>query len=351
MLVLEAISDLEEGRSNCGCTEWHLRAVESRVHQGGRAVAVFGSHGQVCYRLPFKRHIYETTSSSAKKPAAKTSKDDAFTEDFRLRVRSGQGGGSRKVSKQPDTDDSADDIIFLGEHKVRHPPSLSQTPPAAQRGHDQWKQDTFSFLPDEYHHNTPAVTSSRRKGVHTPLSDEEIGGFADADVTQPPPTLRKGSELVFRGAAKNTVSRYLVCRCASLISRYTKLVGILANTEIEGDTVVALSKKKMRSPKKRLTGAASRAFEALPSWIHDTIISVIIPSLIKFYGAQDNPWSIDGDNTNKFRNVLRALVRQLHPGHEDEVSRGDHVWKFVRSCGTSLFSYLLTCSSGSSRPQ
>ncbi|TFK84560.1 hypothetical protein K466DRAFT_601891 [Polyporus arcularius HHB13444] len=239
-----------------------------------------------------------STTSTSKKPA-KSAQGDAFTADFRHRIRSGQVETGRRNSSRQPANHNDNDIVFSSS-------SCPKVPSAAlDDSQDAWLQETFSFIPDQH-----GASPLRQRQLDTPLPEEVIGGFSDADVASRPPASRKSTDLVFRGPAKNN------------------MVGVVANSVIEGDAVVSPSKKS-RAPKKRLTGALSRAFEALPSWIQDTMISVIIPSLIKFYGAQDNPWSNDGEN-HKFRTVLKALLRKLHPGREDELQRGDAVWKFAR---------------------
>lgn len=107
------------------------------------------------------------------------------------------------------------------------------------------------------------------------------------------------------------------------------MVGILPNSLIEGDQVVDSPKKHARASRKQVSLARSRAFMALPPWIQPTIISIIVPSLIKFYGSRDEPWNIDGPSSNIFANLFNALLARLHPGHENTISKSDKVWRYV----------------------
>lgn len=79
-----------------------------------------------------------------------------------------------------------------------------------------------------------------------------------------------------------------------------------------------------------MTAASSRGLQGLPEWIADTVLTSIVPSLVKHYGAHEvTPWDLDHASGKHFINTLKSVVNQVHPGRGDALARSDKVYKFV----------------------
>ncbi len=114
------------------------------------------------------------------------------------------------------------------------------------------------------------------------------------------------------------------------------MVAIIPNAIIEGDSLAAGPQKKARASKTQVDTEMSRALLALPEWMHTTVLSVIVPSLIKFYGARDYPWDVDGKSKTDLKNLLDSLLRRLHPQRHHDVTRHDKIWRFVSTVPHSI---------------
>ncbi|TBU36867.1 hypothetical protein BD309DRAFT_984662 [Dichomitus squalens] len=137
-----------------------------------------------------------------------------------------------------------------------------------------------------------------------PLTDEVIAGFTDHDVS---------------------MSRSAVIKYRARLSHKTQgpanLVAQVPDATIEGDE--AAPPKKTRAPKTQVSDGASRVLRALPSWVQGSVLTVIVPSLIKHYGARDDPWDLDGPpGTNHFKTVLNAILDAVYPEHDHDVRPG-----------------------------
>ncbi len=105
----------------------------------------------------------------------------------------------------------------------------------------------------------------------------------------------------------------------------------MPDAEIAGDEVVDVTKpeKKKRAPKTPVSLAQSRGFDALPLWIKPTIWKKIIPSLIKFYGARDNPWDLDDVTNDLYLVTLQSLVNKLHAQATCTLTRSHKIYVYV----------------------
>ena len=109
------------------------------------------------------------------------------------------------------------------------------------------------------------------------------------------------------------------------------MVAILPQAAIEGDAVVPASTKKTRAARTQVSTAISRALFALDNWVQDSVLTKIVPSLIAFYGAQENPWDLDGVSRTEFKKTLNGLLTRIYPNRAPhEVTAGDKLWRFVR---------------------
>lgn len=106
------------------------------------------------------------------------------------------------------------------------------------------------------------------------------------------------------------------------------MVAVIPNMLIVGDQA-SLPPKKTRASKKPVDAVISRALLALPEWVQDTVISVVIPSIVKFYGARDFPWDLGGKSNTDYANILNAILRHLHPDRQHDLRPSDKLWRFV----------------------
>ena len=121
------------------------------------------------------------------------------------------------------------------------------------------------------------------------------------------------------------------------------MVAIVPNAMIEGDSVIPASTKKPRSPRTQVSATVSRAFFALDSWVQETVLTKIVPSLIDHYGSQENTWYLDGETRLEFGKKLNGLLTKLHPNRAPhDVKPGDKLWRFVSSHSWIPADYLLT---------
>ncbi len=117
------------------------------------------------------------------------------------------------------------------------------------------------------------------------------------------------------------------------VDRLLQMVCIVPQAVIEGDKVVTGPAKKGRAPRTQVDAEISRALVAVPEWARASLVSVVVPCLIKFYGARDNPWDVDGKSKTDFKNLLDALLRRVHPERQHDISRSDKIWRYVSVLG------------------
>ena len=92
------------------------------------------------------------------------------------------------------------------------------------------------------------------------------------------------------------------------------------------------TKKRPRAPKTSVSTDDSRGFDALPDWVKPTIWPKIVPSLIRHFGAQDDPWDLDGPSKEVFLSLLEKLLKKYHPNvRREKLSRKDKIYVYV-SC-------------------
>ncbi|RPD61494.1 hypothetical protein L227DRAFT_610493 [Lentinus tigrinus ALCF2SS1-6] len=286
---------------------------KKRTESERRAQRVTGIRGQIASQraLPLATKLTrgETggapsareTPSLTPKPKAKGLQGDAFTADYRQRSRSTPGTPAAAAQA---TQHIRANLTFL------------DNAPASRHllmGQNDWLATTFNFIDSPSGSSASFSAPIQLQPEQSPLSDEEIAGLDDEDAVTPmPKRAQKQRMRPVHGQAKNTMVR------------------VLPDTLIKGDEAVDTPTKPSRAPRKQVPLAKSRAFNSLPDWIHDTVGSVIIPSFIKYYGSCDDPWDIDGKSGNEFTSVLNALLKRLHPGHENTITKTDKTWRYIR---------------------
>ena len=79
--------------------------------------------------------------------------------------------------------------------------------------------------------------------------------------------------------------------------------------------VEAIKNDDATTPNSKPTTAAAKsfAFETLPGWVKPFWSHQLIPSLVEFYGAQDDPWDLDDNENDIFYCLLQKLVDALYP--------------------------------------
>ncbi|TFK79471.1 hypothetical protein K466DRAFT_505487 [Polyporus arcularius HHB13444] len=68
------------------------------------------------------------------------------------------------------------------------------------------------------------------------------------------------------------------------------------------------------------------------------MISTIIPSLIKYFGALDNPWDDD-----QFAAIFSSLLKKVHPVRASSIVKGDKEWRYVSVVFVLRCVHTLTC--------
>lgn len=128
---------------------------------------------------------------------------DAFTADYRVRMRAGTPAPVVAHSS------SVSDGSNVGFTFMQDDDNSAQKETAATKSpsfQDPWLAATFTFLDDT---SPRSLTSPRPSSSRTyeprPLSDEEIGGLDEEVICALAPTPLKKNMRVVRGSAKNTV--------------------------------------------------------------------------------------------------------------------------------------------------
>ncbi|KAI1790863.1 hypothetical protein LXA43DRAFT_1095079 [Ganoderma leucocontextum] len=241
----------------------------------------------------------------------KKRKEDAFTPDYRSRVRDATVRAATAPSSPPNAVPQQDKcgLQFIDASptsKSTAGPSSNPPPPS----HPLWKYAPFAFEIHDEDNGSPGPNTSidSRQHEHIALSDEEIGGFEDDDVT---------------------VLRQAVVTCPKPMPN--SKVAIVPMAMIEGDEVVSASAKKPRAPRSQVSQTVSHAFFALDKWVQETVLVKIVPSLIELYGATENPWSLDDKSRLEFGTKLNGLLNKLHPNRAPhDTKAGDKIWRFTR---------------------
>ena len=159
-----------------------------------------------------------------------------------------------------------------------------------------------------------------------PLSDEVIGGLTDEDIQMSRTVvLAHSARHSKKGQLANVRTRTALER--PVLICYHQMVALVSQPAAEDSPVAP---KKARAPKSQVLKGTSRALRALPSWTQLIIFQQIVPSLIKHYGARDDPWDLDGPlGTNHFKTVLNAILDTVHADEEHDVGPGENIWRFV----------------------
>ncbi|KAI1790634.1 hypothetical protein LXA43DRAFT_1095238 [Ganoderma leucocontextum] len=273
--------------------------------------------------VPTKRAAPESAGQSTQ-PGKKAKKPDhdAFTPDFRKAMRDKPRRGD---SASPVVDLAAKETFeFESEgdrtparatRRQRHGRSTPEGSPAQRdRPNDdttQYAGDTFDQFRDDIQHLSrpgPSKPKKNRK-PRAPLSDEEIQGLEDCDLDDaslPPPASGKG-----KGKQRNS------------------LVSVAANTEVFGDEAVTPTQKKKRT-RTKVSSEESRGYDGLPTWVKDKILTSVVPSMIKYYGTQANPWDLDEVTGSRFLELLCSVLKAAYPGRTITLDKGDKIYKFAR---------------------
>ena len=77
--------------------------------------------------------------------------------------------------------------------------------------------------------------------------------------------------------------------------------------------VVPLAMNPARAAHSVVDSEKSLAFEYLPEWIKSCWFSDLMPTLIEFYGAQDNCWDLDDGKNDMFYYLLQKIIDTLYP--------------------------------------
>ncbi|KAI0362818.1 hypothetical protein OH77DRAFT_1585142 [Trametes cingulata] len=268
---------------------------------------------------------------------AKKSKQaaDAFTPDYRKAMRERAVAASSRDAGD-EGHDSGDELSFIGASPPPRPHPQPKSAPTLPLSNGAIP--SRASLPTEGSHVLTGVNTAHR-GTPTravpasdsdddvddsiyarrqaerhptplsgfaPLSDEEIGGLDDIDVHSRRPSKQP------TGA-----------------SRPNPMVAVIPNAAIDGDTVKPPSKRP-RTPKNQVPPEMSRGVMGLPDWVQPTMLTKIVPSLVKHYGAQDDPWDLDHASRTHFLTVLGSIVRRVHPDQQLELTRSHKIYTFAR---------------------
>lgn len=192
-----------------------------------------------------------------------------------------------------------------------------------------WKYAPFAFETHDDDAGSLSVVPSAhlaiRQHEHAALSDEEIGGFQDVDVE-----VSRHAAIQRKQPLLNSVSTKLSPLKHVSSSHAFQMVAILPNATIEGDSVIPAPTKKPRAPRGHVSATVSRALFALDTWVQDTVLTKIVPSLVDYYGSQENPWDLDGETRTEFGKKLNGILTKLHPNRAPhDVKPGDKLWRFV----------------------
>lgn len=103
--------------------------------------------------------------------------------------------------------------------------------------------------------------------------------------------------------------------------------------EIEEDAEVKIKKAKIpRTLKVDMDAKMSLSAErALPQWLYALLDSSIMPTLVEYYGSQQDPWTVDSDDEDSgLRALIQQLIDTLCPRREYDVAKVAPVVKIVR---------------------
>ncbi|ETW77430.1 hypothetical protein HETIRDRAFT_421556 [Heterobasidion irregulare TC 32-1] len=137
----------------------------------------------------------------------------------------------------------------------------------------------------------PRISRSEERNIDSeegsPDSDIE-GGFTDVNVATPKEDAMK----------------------AKASTRKLNTVVVALN---EDETPVDMN--ALRRPRSQVGPAKSLSKSQLPEWAKKHWDSKIIPTLLDFYGIQDDPWNLDGDDgVTLFRTALQQTINLVCPG-------------------------------------
>ena len=88
---------------------------------------------------------------------------------------------------------------------------------------------------------------------------------------------------------------------------------------------------------------APRSFKTLPAWIKPIFTLTVIPTILNYYGAQDDPWDLNAD---KFSEVLQGVIDQIFPEECFTVDQKHQIYRIV--CLLSSI-YCTTCTNSGGR--
>jgi hypothetical protein len=92
--------------------------------------------------------------------------------------------------------------------------------------------------------------------------------------------------------------------------------------------------KKSRAAKSEVQPEKSKALKHMPEWIRDELSETkghIIPTLIDFYGCQENPWELDYQGREVFLWLAQVVIDYLFPNVHYNLQKSDNIYAKVRT--------------------
>ncbi|KAH9948380.1 hypothetical protein B0H21DRAFT_242801 [Amylocystis lapponica] len=132
---------------------------------------------------------------------------------------------------------------------------------------------------------------------------EEIGGFRDKDVSA-----SRAAALKRRKAERP-------------LPQNLRIVDVS-----DGETIPSNRQRKPRTP---VAPAKSLSRETLPGWIKPDFETKLLPTIIDTYGAEDNPWKLDGDNDD-FLDVAQNALDLVCPRQHHTLAKSDKIYAIAR---------------------
>jgi hypothetical protein len=89
------------------------------------------------------------------------------------------------------------------------------------------------------------------------------------------------------------------------------VAAVVESREEEHDDLGAALSRKKRKPRSGRDKSKSRSVAQLEPDVKDVLLNRIVPSMIEYYGTQEDPWSLDGKDGSKFNNVVTLVMQQI----------------------------------------
>ncbi|KAH9946446.1 hypothetical protein B0H21DRAFT_709154 [Amylocystis lapponica] len=94
----------------------------------------------------------------------------------------------------------------------------------------------------------------------------------------------------------------------------------------DSETVPTNRQRKLRTP---AAPAKSLSRETLPGWIKSHFETKLLPMIIDTYGAEDDPWKLDGDNDD-FLEVAQNALDLVCPRQHHTLAKSDKIYAIAR---------------------